>query len=92
MSRIKDYYAWVYNRAREEWRETSNNYVSYYRYVKDIENEDVKAACQPRLEQLKIWDDAAYHAYCFIALADPGNYSAHKRTTHSRRARKRYFK
>jgi len=88
MSRLTEYHAWMEARARKDWLET-------LKWADDLEAKH-KDATADSMEGQEVaaarrFADSAYHAYCVIGLDNPGNYSAHKRTTHSRRARRRWL-
>lgn len=91
MSRVYDYYYWLLKRARDNWKETDMAYMAYYNQVQALGNYTEREACEPKIAQMKAFSDAAYNTYMTISMDDPGNYSAHKRTTHSRRARRRWL-
>lgn len=91
MSRVNDYYYWLLKRARDAWMESDMAYMAYYNQVQAFANHTEKEACQLKLSRMEQDKDAAYATYMTISMDDPGNYSAHKRTTHSRRARRRWL-
>ena len=88
MSRVNDYYQWVLKRAKDNWL-ASMHWAD--RAQERLNSVGPGGQAEVEAEQLRISANAAYEVYATLVADDPGNYSAHKRTTHSRRARRRWL-
>lgn len=88
MSRVNDYHRWLSKRAKDNWLETCKLAEAAEERLSKV---GPGGEAQTQAERLRIMADATFDTYSTIMLDDPGNYSAHKRTTHSRRARRRWL-
>jgi hypothetical protein len=88
MSRVNDYYAWLLKRAKDNWLASMNHADRAEERLRKLGQ---GGQAEVEAEHLRTMANAAYEVYATIVADDPGNYSAHKRTTHSRRARRRWL-
>ena len=74
--RIKAYHRWLVHRAKSAWKEAE---IIHEDVCNDMHKPIQEVDCARRRASM------AYEVYCFVELANPENYAAHKRHKKTRK-------